>query len=194
MGLLFMSSFSWLNKGARAAVAGISFFVATACSGEQQSEPELFLIPEGYVGSFYIVFNIPSGEPQTYEDGARVYDIPEDGVLVMQSDSNPGTISSDKENFFYESDDGSRTKVGGGWTSDLKDTPEHRSDDQTYIFGGGIGGIEPVRHCQVYIRDFYVGTKAQVLDNVNYFDIYSDKGIGDMPSEMFQEACNDEQS
>lgn len=148
-------------------------------------------MPEDYVGSFHIVFNIPEGKPQTYEDGARVYDIPEDGVLFMQSNTNPGSISGDKINFYYESEDGSREEVEGRWTTSLHDTPENRSDDQTYIFGGGIGLIEPVRHCQIHSTSFYIGTKNQALDDVGHFDIYSDKGIGDTPSEIFLEACND---
>lgn len=188
-----MKPVSWSTRGLHAVITTFAFLAATACSGGQKSDPELFLIPEGYVGSFYIVFNIPSGEPQTYEEGARVYDIPADGVLLLQSDSNAGTISSDEETFFYESDDGSRKTIEGGWTNDLKDTAKHRSDDNTYIFGGGIGVIEPVRHCQVYIRDFYIGTKAQALDNVNHFDVYSDLGIGDMLDEIFLESCKSDQ-
>lgn len=194
MKLSCMSSFSWLNKGVRAAVAGISFFVATACSGSQESEPRVYLIPEGYVGAFYIVFNIPSGEPQTYEDGARVYDIPEDGVLLMQSDSSAGRIHTDDIKFFYESDDGSRERIDGRWTTTVHDTSENRADDQVYIFGGGMNLIKPVKDSKIYAKDFHVGTKAQILDGVGHFDIYSDRGVDSIPDEVFLEACNDKQS
>lgn len=174
-------------------VLGLAF-VAAACSGEQKSEPRIYLIPEGYVGAFYIVFNIPSGEPQTYEDGARVYDIPEDGVLLMQSDSDPGLIHTDDIEFFYESDDGTRDRIEGRWTTSVHDTPENRADDQVYIFGGGINLIKPVKNCGIYAKDFHIGTKAQILDGVGHFDIYSDRGINNIPDEVFLEACESDRS
>ena len=183
-----MNSTTRLTRGYLKATAFLVLFLMAGCS--EGREPELYLIPEGYVGSFHIVFNIPSGKPQTYENGARVYDIPEDGVLLIQSNSNPGSISGDKINFYYESEDGNRRQIKGRWTTSLHDTPENRSDDQVYIFGGGIGLIEPVRHCQIYTSDYYVGTKSQALDNVGHFDIYSDQGIDNLPDEIFLEACN----
>ncbi len=63
-------------------------------------EAEIYLIPDGYVGTFYVLFGIPQGEPQNYEDGARVYKIPADGMLLMQSDANEGWIETDKIQFF----------------------------------------------------------------------------------------------
>lgn len=79
-----------------------------ACSAEE-GNPEIFLLPEGYQGAFYVVYNIPEGEPLTYEDGAPVYDIPQDGVLLTQADVSPGSVRKDM--FFYESADGTRESI-----------------------------------------------------------------------------------
>lgn len=178
-------------KSSRALVAILSLLTATACAG---SEPRIYLLPDGYVGAFYIGFNIPSGKPQAYEDGARVYDIPEDGVLLMQSDSGAGRIHADDIKFFYESEDDTREKIDGPWTTTVRDSPESRADEQVYIFGGGINLIKPVKDCEIYAKDFHVGTKAQILDGVGHFDIYSDQGIDNLPDEIFLEACNNKQS
>ena len=178
-------------KAAFTVTASLSFLTIIACS--EGREPELYLIPEGYVGSFYILHNIPGGEPQTYENGARVYDIPDDGVLLIQSDTNSGTISSDRINYYYESDDGSRRKIGDREATGATSAPEKQTDEPIYIYGPGIGLIEPVRHCQIYTSDFHVGTKAQILDGVGHFDIYSDRGVDSIPDEVFLEACKSNQ-
>lgn len=188
-----MNATTRFTKHSHTVIGCLLLLTLTACSAEGR-EPEHYLLPEGYQGSFYIVFNIPEGSPQTYEDGARVYDIPEDGVLLMQSDSNPGSISSDKVNFFYESGDGTREKIDGRFTTTLHDTPEARSDNQTYIFGGGIVERQyEKRHCNIYYKEYYVGSKTQALEQIGDFDLLSDQGINDMPSEIFLEACNDGQ-
>ena len=186
-----MNTVMQLMNSSRTLVAIISLLTATACAGSEESEPRIYLLPEGYVGAFYIVFNIPSGESQTYEDGARVYDIPEDGVLLMQSDSGAGRIHTGDIKWFYESEDGTREKVEGRWTTTVRDTPESRADEQVYIFGGGINLIKPVKDCEIYAKDFHVGTKAQILDGAGHFDIYSDQGIDNLPDEVFLEACNE---
>lgn len=162
-----------------------------ACSQDAGSrEPEIYLIPEGYVGSFYILYNLPQGEPQRYENGARVYEIPPDGMLLMQSDANEGgPIAIDKIKFFYVRPDGSRTQITERWTTSLHDTPENRSDERVAIFGGGIGVFEPIRHCKVIETGFYVGTKAQAIDWEGGFDLFSERGLESISEEVFLDVC-----
>lgn len=171
---------------------GLSVFLLTSCSQAVEREPELYVLPGGFAGSFHIVFNVPRGEPQTYEGPVRTYQIPPDGMLLMQSDTNAGRLRSDKIKFIYQSDGDVREKIDGRWTTSLHDTPENRSDDQVYIFGGGIGIVEPVRHCQLYSKSFYIGTKSQALDDVGYFDIYSERGLDKFQEEVFLGACDND--
>ena len=53
-------------------------------------EKELYIIPNNYKGKIVIIFNIKDGDPRTYENGYRIYRIPENGVLFTQFSSNTG--------------------------------------------------------------------------------------------------------
>lgn len=167
----------------------LSLIACSQNAGSTGRDPEIYLIPDGYVGSFYILFNLPRGEPQRYEDGARVYEIPPGGMLLMQSDANEGRIRSDKIQFFYVHPDGSRTQIKERWTTSLHDTPENRRDKRVTMFGGGIGIFEPIRHCKVVHKAFYVGTKAQAIDWEGGFDIFSERGVESVSEEVFLDVC-----
>jgi len=161
----------------------------TGCSAEEKKS-EIFLLTEGYQGAFYVVYNVPEGEPLTYENGAPVYDIPQDGVLLTQADVSPSGVRNDK--FFYESEDGSREIIDGRWTTSFNDTPEHRSDEQVYIFSEDLVEYGHSQDCSIYYSDFYVGTKAQALDQVNNFRLFSEEGFGQTPPKKVLRACSKE--
>ncbi len=61
----------------------------TSCGG-RIAEPEIHLIPAGFMGNIHIFHNVPDGEPAKYEGGARVYEMPKDGILRSQTPMNPG--------------------------------------------------------------------------------------------------------
>ncbi|PAU82356.1 hypothetical protein CK501_04215 [Halovibrio salipaludis] len=172
-------------------ISSLLALMTTGCSAEEQKS-EIFLLPEGYQGTFYIVYNVPEGKRPTYEDGAPVYDIPEDGVLLTQADVTPSSVRSDK--FFYESDDGLRESIDGRWTTSFDDTPEHRSDDQVYIFGEYLVEYGHSQDCRIYYSDFYVGTKSQALDQVGEFELFSEQGLGETPPEKVLEVCDEERN
>lgn len=161
----------------------------TGCSADEKNY-EIFLLPEDYQGAFYVVYNVPDAEPLTYEDGAPVYDIPQDGILLTQTDVTPNSVRSDK--FFYESEDGSRQIIDGRWTTSFNDTPENRADDQVYIFSEDLVKYGYTRDCSIYYSDFYVGTKAQALDQVNNFRLFSEEGFGQTPPKKVLRACSKE--
>lgn len=159
------------------------------CVKVSEKEAEIYLLPENYKGSVYIIFNVLKGEEAKYEHGARVYEIPASGVLLTKMKSNEGWIDSNKVKYFYLTKDGKRKPIKSLWTSSLTDTLENRNDKEITIFGGGLGEFEPIQGCNVLMQDFIVGTKAEVLDNKLYFDIYSDKGIKSMDQSIFKTAC-----
>lgn len=66
----------------------------------------IFLIPEGYLGPVLIVYDQPQGQPTTYYGSARVYKIPQDGVLLTQF--SPRSMLGDK--FWYVNEQGQVTK------------------------------------------------------------------------------------
>lgn len=186
-----MSARKLYAKSSPTIVTGLLALLATGCSAEE-GKSEIFLLPEGYQGAFYVVYNIPDGEPLSYEDGSPVYDIPENGVLLSQADVSPGSVRKDE--FFYESADGARERIGARWTTSFKDTPEHRSDDQLYIFGEYLVEYGHTQDCNIYYSDFYVGTKTQALEQSGKFELFSKQGLGETPPEKVLEACDHEQS
>lgn len=58
--------------------------------GQQIAEPEILLIPAGYMGNINIFHNVRNGEPLKRESRARVYEISKGGILRSQSQTNPG--------------------------------------------------------------------------------------------------------
>ncbi|MFL1483169.1 DUF6843 domain-containing protein [Marinobacter sp. LN3S78] len=184
---------AFLNRllGHTARIFLATIFIVGCAQSDETRHPERYVIPEDYVGSFHIVFGIQSGEPPLTEDGTRVYQIPDSGVLLTQGGPNPGRTASDNIRFFYDGENDDLHPITGRWTTSLHDTSENRAEEETYVFGGGISEIQPVRHCNIYSKSLYVGTKSQALEQVNYFEIYSDDGIGAIPERVFLGSCNE---
>ena len=66
------------------ASAFVAFFTMMFQSCMVNSEPELFLIPDKYEGIITVVFSQKNGQEEKYIDKRRVYDIPENGILLTQ--------------------------------------------------------------------------------------------------------------
>lgn len=153
--------------------AGVLLLALSACTtDEHQREPEIYVLPDHYVGSFRIIFNAANGEAPLYENNSRVHIIPSNGVLLTQMGANEGWIDEDLIQFFYQKADGARTKITNRWTTSFADNQEHRADTTTYVFGGGIGVYEDglTIPCIITSTDFYIGTKTNVLDDANFFN------------------------
>ena len=83
------------------------------------ADPEIHLIPEGFTGPVAIVFRAIDGEPAATEDGARLYRIPADGILLTQAEPNIGI--SPAWHFFLVAASGERTG-----DPDLGESNDHR--------------------------------------------------------------------
>ena len=70
-------------------------------------EPEIFLIPKNYRGFVYISYNHKCGTPIKYKEDSRVYEIPNDGVLLTQFKDEQGFINQR----FYIIDNEKRVKI-----------------------------------------------------------------------------------
>jgi hypothetical protein len=163
---------------------GVILFVS-ACSENKDLKPTIILLPENYVGSFHIMFEVPKGQPPKYEKDTQVYEIPSSGVLLPQTELNISTL-----HYYYVNSDGTRTPITDRWTTSIPDTPENRQDKRIIIFGGGVGDIEPVPGCKATDLSFGVGTKSDMLDNINLFGIYDDQhGIRSMDQSIFDGMC-----
>ena len=147
----------------------VAILYLTACSPNKENKPSIILIPENYIGSLHIIFDVPKGQPPQYENEnkTRIYEMPPSGVLLTQM-----VLYTDKLQYYYVDSDGKRTKITKRITTSFDDTPENRLDTQVYIFGGGIAELEPVPDCKAKSLGFAVGTKSDVFDVNNLFGIY----------------------
>jgi len=134
------------------------------------ADPEILLIPRGYTGNIFVVSGIPSGQPPQRENGARVYRIPTNGVLLTQDP--PGTRINIVWKFFYEDPNGAREPLGRIWTSTVPDTPENRANTYIEIFYPRLGRYRGAQMpCEVQQSQYYVGTRSQAIANGTRTDI-----------------------
>ena len=130
----------------------LTVFVAFGGSCDR-SEPEVHLIPSGYVGTIYIVHNRSDGTPLKREGRARLYEIPADGVLWSQSSTNLGWARPTDFKYYYVGADGKRQPL----TSWVRASDANVPDDVVAVYGGSNGVA-----CQVEFDEYYVGTKTSM--------------------------------
>lgn len=138
---------------------------------ESRLEPEIYLIPEGYAGVLYVIFeNKGSGGRLTYENGARVYDFSESNVIVTSAKNTccSGLRKNDIK-FFYLRPDGTRIPLEQGEPWSIHDTPENRQDKAVKVFRHGSRGQSFIgnKHgeaCEIDSTHIIVGTKDRLLD------------------------------
>ncbi len=92
-----------------------------------QAEPEIHLIPKDYKGPVIIIFDDKKGSPEKYENGSRVYEIPQDGVLRTQFKKQQGSIAPGKLKYYYY-DKNERQEIN--YLQSTKDV----TDSSSYIF------------------------------------------------------------
>ena len=121
-----------------------------------RAEPEIHLIPKGYVGWVTIVFRAANGEAPAYEGDARLYRIPSGGTLISRATPNLG--SSPPWRFFFEDPEGRRTPIVHF------NMQEGEAVGISYMHRGSQqGGQVP---CNVEYDQYFVGTRAQLLSAV----------------------------
>ena len=166
----------------------------------QKAEPETYLIPSNYTGEVNILFNqtgvpikykneygrdtmyIPkSGAPVKYENGRRLYEIPQDGILLTQFKENDGFID---RQYYSVGSNSKRTPLKVFKFEHFKqDSAGYIVDDphEKGIFGDGTSGS--YGNMNVFFQDFTVCSYNQ-LDSFNtkeyrrYFDDKIEKVTG----------------
>lgn len=101
---------------AAALVACLLTLWISACDG--RATPEVHLIPEGYSGWVAILYK-PGGATLPVEEGARVYAIPDSGVLHLDAEPNDGLFPKGSMRFFYTSASGERRELPRSWDSEV---------------------------------------------------------------------------
>jgi hypothetical protein len=80
----------------------ITFFFVSC----QSPQPADFLIPKGYSGRAAVVFEQKQGQEPKYENGRRIYEIPDNGILLTQFKAEHGFVDY---RYFLVDRDGSKS-------------------------------------------------------------------------------------
>ena len=124
------------------------------------SRRERFLIPDGYKGDIYVVYNAPDGESLS-KHGRVIYRIPKDGILRVQG---PMTHDWTRTEYYYQLENGEVDHISNFWPTTIHPTPENLTNDKDVgVFFPRSGRLTDSTGCTVEYEQFYVGTKAYLL-------------------------------
>jgi hypothetical protein len=127
---------------------------------EPRAHPEIHLIPAGYAGYVTIAFMAPTGGPGDFEGNARLYRIPANGLLLLQSPPNHGLGS--EQQFFIVDSNGDRREVKIS-IANFGEMLKNRIHPDVEVFYPTKGVVQGER-CDIEYDQYFVGTRAQFLD------------------------------
>jgi hypothetical protein len=157
--------------------------------------PELFLIPEEYRGKVNVIYKEHCGINLEKTEEGIVYEIPEDGILIITNEQKYGFID---HTYYLIDKSGNRTELpkmdvrdfNEEWT--LEKNPNEPPRDKLGVFHwGGTGSMgktidkngEVTNEDDLYtFREFYVSTYNDLTEKFNFnyereFDSLRDKKL-----------------
>ena len=126
--------------------------VCIALSGCNQGEREIVVVPSNYIGRVMIVFDQKNGMEPLYNDGKRVYNIPQNGILKTKFSPNPGWIGT--PDFYYDKISPNKMLQ---YEADPRALPV-----ATVVAYGVIAGSTSDKNNIIRFLEYYVGNKAQI--------------------------------
>ena len=152
----------------------ICCWLVYSCGHNRRSR--IYLIPEGFFGKVYLVFDQNDGTRVKNESGSVVYHIGSDGTLKTEGPFIAGSV---KSQFFYITSDGKRVRLNYYDWIDLTDAKKnHLLDSSTAFVFKMEWGLAPSQGKTKKFETFYVVSIRNfdsVINNVKYF---YDKPIG----------------
>jgi hypothetical protein len=131
------------------------FLLFTLPSCNQQGEQEIYILPQNYTGRVLVIFDQKSGEPEKYEAKARVYVIPQTGILKTRFSINEGW--KELPRFYYvEMDEKRQIPVQVEYTK-LSSDKVNATLASTGVAYKNINGTG-----EIQFKECYVGTKEQI--------------------------------
>ncbi len=114
-------------------IHGLSMF----SSYLSRPEPETFLIPQNFEGSFKVIYGEECGINPTTENGRRILQIPSNGILIIQPEFEAGIIDHE---YYFVDEYQKRTKIEQfeNYSDGTKNTPGVR-----LVGSGSFGGAMP---------------------------------------------------
>jgi hypothetical protein len=118
------------------------------------------------MGSVDIIHDVLDGVPARYEAGARVYEIPTDGILRSATPVPQGRWGPGDVRYFFVARDGARTPIADYWSGANHDTPANRADPAIGVYSRSVGSVWfGGMSCPVVHEHYSVGTKSYLLDH-----------------------------
>lgn len=145
-------------------------FIASVTFLLVKSRRERFLIPSGYMGDVFVIYDVGDGEPLTQSRGDTTYRIPPGGILRIQGPMFRGPT---RTTYYYEHGDGTVEKIANLWLSTIPRTPENLADEKDVgVYFPRTGAVQrSPTTCSVNFEEFYVGTKAHLLSNFHEYGL-----------------------
>jgi Family of unknown function (DUF6843) len=133
------------------------------------STSETYIIPVGYQGDVYVIFDVPDGQATETGYHKSTYRIPSDGILRTRTFLPQGWTHTE---YFFQAPNGSLHRINNLWLTTIPKTPENVSNttDVGVFFPHG-GTTDDANGCPVRFHEFYVGTKANLLTT------YKERGL-----------------
>jgi hypothetical protein len=127
--------------------------LTVACAFVPSSE--VHVLPVGFKGTVTIFYDVPSGLGLRVEGGARLFDIPSTGVLVLRDKVNTGWVHID---YCFEDAQHHRTPIVYRWSPTTHDmSPGNVAIGISGPRTGG-GGSPP---CTYSYQQYFVGTQEE---------------------------------
>ena len=145
-------------------------------------EPETFLIPTNFEGSFKVIYGEECGLNPPIENGRIILQIPANGILIVQSEFEGGII--DHEYYFIDND-GKRTKIEQyeNYSDGTKNIPGVRLGGSGSI-GGAMpkGGSSSESPLAIHFTDFQV-----YQDTIDRYDFKEERKFDSLTTALVEE-------
>jgi hypothetical protein len=135
-------------------------------------EPETFLIPIDYRGKVQVLFNEAGGKNKKYENNRRLFEIPENGILISKFEDEYGIID---QYYFLIDSNGVRTELpkldvrdfNEEWTTS-KNVNESSRNELGVFHYGRVGNGEHQNEGTYYFQEFYISTYDDLINKFGH--------------------------
>jgi hypothetical protein len=159
-------------------IYGLSFFGSYL----SRPEPETFLIPTNFEGSFKVIYGEECGIMPPIENGRRILRIPANGILIVQPEFESGIID---HKYYFIDNDGKRTKIEQyeNYSDGTKNIPGVRLGGSGSI-GGAMpnGGSSSESPLAIHFTDFQV-----YQDTIDRYDFKEERKFDSLTTALVEE-------
>ena len=111
----------------------LMYCVSTIWSVLTRHATEVFIIPQNFKGKFRIVYNQKCGLDSRIENGKRIFDIPDNGILLIKSEFKTGIVDHE---YYLQDNSGKKTQINELLTYDRSKPIAHA------VLQGNAGTID----------------------------------------------------